>query len=300
MYDIIIVGAGPAGMTAAVYARRAGKSVLVLEASGYGGQIIKAAEIRNYPTEKNISGVEFATKLYEQAEALGAEFRFEKVIGIEDKGSEKLVTTVADTYTAGAVIVATGSDSRKLGLADEDKLVGRGVSYCATCDGSFFRGKNVAVAGGGSTAVDDALYLSQLAEKVYLIYRTPKLSEEGAKEKLSEHENIVLMPECSITSLNADKKLESITVKHKDGTEEDLDVSGLFVAVGRVPENQNFAKLIDLNEKGYAVSGENCHTATPGIFVAGDNRVKELRQLVTAAADGAVAATEAVKYLRTL
>ena len=299
MYDIIIVGAGPAGMTAAVYARRAGKSVLVLEAMGYGGQIIRAAEIRNYPTEKNISGVEFASKLYEQAEALGAEFRFEKVIDLEDKGTEKLVTTADGSYTAGAVIIATGSDSRKLGLPDEDRLVGRGVSYCATCDGSFFRGRTVAVAGGGNTAVEDALYLSQIAEKVYLIYRTENLTESGAEDKLGEHANIVLMPESSITALISDKKLTGITVRHSDGSEETVEVSGLFVAVGRVPENQNFAKLIDLNEKGYAIAGEDCRTKTAGIFVAGDNRTKGLRQLVTAAADGAVAATEAVKYLRT-
>lgn len=299
MYDIIIVGAGPAGMTAAVYARRAGKSVLVLEAMGYGGQIIRAAEIRNYPTEKNISGVEFASKLYEQAEALGAEFRFEKVIDLEDKGIEKLVTTADGSYTAGAVIIATGSDSRKLGLSDEDRLVGRGVSYCATCDGSFFRGRTVAVAGGGNTAVEDALYLSQIAEKVYLIYRTENLTESGAEDKLGEHANIVLMPESSITALISDKKLTGITVRHSDGSEETVEVSGLFVAVGRVPENQNFAKLIDLNEKGYAIAGEDCRTKTAGIFVAGDNRTKGLRQLVTAAADGAVAATEAVKYLRT-
>lgn len=171
MYDILIVGAGPAGMTAAIYARRASKSVLVLEAKTYGGQIVNTPDIENYPVAAHISGFDFATKVYEQAAALGAEFKFEKVTDIADNGDYKTVTTPKHTYEAKTVILATGSENRKLGLPDEDKLTGRGVSYCATCDGAFYRKKVVAVVGGGNTALEDALYLADLAEKVYIIHR---------------------------------------------------------------------------------------------------------------------------------
>lgn len=297
-YDIVIVGAGPAGMTAAIYGRRANKTVLLLEAASYGGQIINAHKIENYPVEPHISGFEFATKLYEQAKELGAEFKFEKVVGIEDKGDLKLVNTPSASYEAGAVIIATGSDKRKLGVDREDELVGRGVSYCATCDGAFFRKKVVAVAGGTRTALEDALYLADIAEKVYLIHRLDKFSgAEADFDRLKARDNVEFLLNTQITKLNADKKLESIEVKSKDGTVQTVEVSALFVAVGRVPENQNFSAVIDLDDKGYAVADENCLTRTAGIFVAGDNRVKEVRQLVTAAADGAVAATAAVKYL---
>ena len=297
-YDIIIVGAGPAGMTAAIYARRANKTALLLEAASYGGQIINAHKIENYPAEPHISGFDFATKMYEQAKELGAEFRFEKVIAIKDNGDTKVVSTPSAEYECGAVIIATGSDKRKLGVAREDELVGRGVSYCAACDGAFFRKKTVAVAGGTRTALEDALYLADIAEKVYLIHRLDKFhGAEADYERLQARDNVEFLLNCEITALNADKKLESINVKSKDGSTQTIEVSGLFVAVGRVPENQNFASVIDLDEKGYAVSGEDCLTKTKGIFVAGDNRVKQVRQLVTAAADGAVAATAAVKYL---
>ena len=285
-------------MTAAIYGRGANKTVLLLEAASYGGQIINAHKIENYPCEPHISGFDFATKLYEQAKELGAEFKFEKVVGIEDKGDEKLVNTPNACYHAGSVIIATGSDKRKLGVAREDELVGRGVSYCATCDGAFFRKKTVAVAGGTRTALEDALYLSDIAEKVYLIHRLDKFrGAEADYERLRERENVEFLLNTEITKLNADKKLESIEVRTKDAGERTIELSGLFVAVGRVPENQNFAAVVDLDEKGYAVVGEDCLTKTAGIFVAGDNRVKQVRQLVTAAADGAVAATAAVKYL---
>ncbi|MBR1738699.1 MAG: FAD-dependent oxidoreductase [Ruminococcus sp.] len=301
MYDIIIIGAGPAGMTAAIYARRAAKTVLVLEAAGYGGQIINTPDIENYPVEAHISGFDFATKLYEQAKGLGAEFKFEKAVGIKDDGSEKTVETTKDTYTAGAVIIATGSENRKLGVEDEDKLVGRGVSYCATCDGAFYRKKTVAVVGGGNTALEDALYLSDLAETVYLIHRRDEFrGDEATVKALRERDNVKFIYNSNVTKLNAEKRLKSIEVTNKNGEVTELEVNGLFVAVGRIPENQNFASVIELDPAGYAVAGENCRTAVPGIYVAGDNRVKEVRQLVTAASDGAVAATEAVKYLNSL
>lgn len=298
MTDIIIIGAGPAGLTAAIYARRAAKSVLVLEAMSYGGQIINTPDIENYPVAAHISGFDFATKVYNQAKALGAEFKFQRAVEIRDNGDTKTVVTPKGAYEARAVIIATGSENRKLGVENEDKLVGRGVSYCATCDGAFFRGKTVAVVGGGNTALEDALYLADIAQQVYLIHRRDSFrGEEATVARLQERENVTFVLNSQVTKLNADKKLESIEVTDKAGHTQTLDVSGLFVAVGRIPENQNFASVIELDGAGYAVAAENCRTKTPGIFVAGDNRVKDVRQLVTATADGAVAATEAVKYI---
>ncbi|MBQ1372392.1 MAG: thioredoxin-disulfide reductase [Oscillospiraceae bacterium] len=299
MYDIIIVGAGPAGLTAAIYARRASKSVLVLEAKAWGGQIINTPDIENYPVIAHISGVDFANDLYRQATALGAELRLEKVISVEERGGSKLVRTAKTEYEAGAVILATGSENRKLGVDREQELTGRGVSYCATCDGNFFRKRDVAVVGGGNTALEDALYLADLVNKVYLIHRRDSFrGEETTVERLREKDNVEFVYNATVSALLGEKRLTGIEVTDKlSGSVRSIELSGLFVAVGRIPENENFRALIDLDEAGYAVAGESCHTRTPGIFVAGDNRTKELRQLVTAAADGAMAATEAVKYL---
>ena len=298
MVDIIIIGAGPAGMTAAIYARRASKTVLVLEAMSYGGQIINTPDIENYPVAAHISGFDFATKVYEQAKALGAEFKFEKAVEIRDNGDTKTVVTAKNAYEAKAVIIATGSENRKLGIEGEDKLVGRGVSYCATCDGAFFRNKKVAVVGGGNTALEDALYLADIAETVYLIHRRDQFrGENSTVEKLRQRANVRFVYNSQVTRLNADKRLQSIEVTDKQGNVTTLEVSGLFVAVGRIPENQNFASVVELDGAGYALAAENCRTKTPGVFVAGDNRVKEVRQLVTATADGAVAATEAIKFI---
>ncbi len=297
-YDIIIIGAGPAGLTSAIYAKRAGKTVLVLEAKAYGGQIINTLDIENYPGEEHISGFDFATKIYNQAKNLGADIKFEKVVDINDLGQEKEIVTTKNTYKAKAVIIATGSENRKLGLPNEDELVGKGISYCATCDGNFYRKKTVAVVGGGNTALEDAIYLCDLAEKVYLIHRRDEFrGEESTINRLKEKSNIEFIYDSNVTKLNANDKLESIEVTNKDGSIKTVEVDGLFVAIGRIPENQNFAKIIDLDDTGYIISNENCHTNTNGIFVAGDNRVKELRQLVTATSDGAIAAVEAVKYL---
>ena len=297
-YDVIIIGGGPAGLTAAVYARRSGKSVLLLEAKSCGGQIINTPDIENYPVEMHISGYDFATRLTEQARALGAEIVLEKATDLRLNGSEKTVTTAKNAYEGRAVIIATGSAARKLGLENEDALVGRGVSYCATCDGSFFRKKKVAVVGGGNTALEDALYLADLADTVYLIHRRDAFrGEDATLARLNARENVRIIYNSTVTALRADKRLRGIEVTNKDGSVAELEINGLFVAVGRIPENRNFAAAVDLDEAGYAVAGENCRTRTPGVFVAGDNRTKDVRQLVTAAADGAVAATEAVKYL---
>ena len=296
MYDIIVVGAGPAGLTAAIYARRAAKSVLVLEANSFGGQIINTPDIENYPAAMHISGFDFANNIYNQAVELGAEIKFEKVVSISD-GEEKTVNTRKNKYTCKALILATGSENRKLGVEGEDELVGRGISYCATCDGNFYRGKIACVVGGGNTAIEDALYLSDIAKKVYLIHRRDEFrGEEASVARLKQRENVEFVLNSNVTKLNAEGKLESIEVTDKNGLVRTIETDGLFVAVGRIPENQNFAGVIDLDSSGYIIAGEDCRTNVPGIFVAGDNRVKNVRQLVTATADGAVAATEAVKF----
>lgn len=298
MYDIIIVGAGPAGLTAAIYSKRASKNVLVLEANSYGGQIINTLDIENYPVEAHISGFDFATKLYNQAKDLGTEIIFEKVVNINDKGNIKEVVTTKNSYKAKAVILATGSENRKLGLPKENELVGKGISYCATCDGAFYKNKTVAVVGGGNTALEDALYLSSMASKIYLIHRRDEFrGSESTVALLKEKDNVEFVYNSNITKLNGIEKLESIDVTNKDGSITTINVDGLFVAIGRVPENENFAKLINLDSSGYIVASEDCNTNVSGIFVAGDNRKKEVRQLVTATSDGAIAATQAIKYI---
>ena len=298
MYDIIIIGAGPAGLTAAIYACRASKKVLVLEATTYGGQIINTLDIDNYPVEPHISGFDFVTKLYNQATEMGAEVVFEKAVKINDKGDFKEVITDEKTYSGKAVIIATGSINRKLGLENEEELVGRGVSYCATCDGAFYKNKTVAVVGGGNTALEDALYLADLAQKVYLIHRRDEFRGERETVKtLEDRDNVEFVLNSNVTKIIADKKVNAIEVTNNNGEAKTIAVDGLFVAVGRIPENNEFKDLIKLDESGYALSGEDCTTDTAGIFVAGDGRAKSVRQLVTATSDGAIAATAAIKYL---
>ena len=298
MYDIIIVGAGPAGLTSAIYARRANKKVLVLEAKAYGGQIINTLDIENYPANNHISGFDLATNMYNQAKELGTEFVFDKVIEIKNYSKYKEVVTNNGKYKCKALILATGSENRKLGLVNEEELVGKGVSYCATCDGAFYKDKVVAVAGGGNTALEDALYLSDIAKEVYLIHRRDTFrGEESTVNKLKGRSNVTFIYNSNVTKLNASGRLESIEITDRDNNKKDLKVDALFIAVGQVPENQNFAKIINLDDKGYIIAKENCHTNRRGIFVAGDARTKNLRQLVTATSDGAVASTEAIKYI---
>ncbi len=297
MYDIVVVGAGPSGLTASIYARMSNKNVLVLEANSYGGQIINTLNIKNYPAEKNISGYDFATKVYNQALDLGAKIIFEKVIDIKDYKDYKEVITNKNTYKTKTIILATGSDNRKLNIEGEKELLGKGISYCATCDGNFYKNKVVAVIGSGMTAIEDAIYLSDIVNKVYLINRSDKFKvEENLLNELNNKSNIEIILNTNITKLNGKEYLESIEIS-KDNNTSVLNVSCLFVAVGRIPENQNFAKLINLDDKGYVIADENCHTNVDGIFVSGDNRTKSLRQLVTATSDGAVSAMEAIKYI---
>ena len=298
-YDIIVIGAGIAGLTAAIYSKRAGKNVLVLESRTYGGQIVNTPSIENYPAAMGISGFEFATKIYEQTITLGAEIKFENVMSITD-GKIKTVHTNQNDYQSPVVIIATGSKNRQLGLPNEEKLIGKGISYCATCDGAFFKNKVVAVIGGGNTAVEDALYLAGVAQKVYVIHRRNQFSAESVMvEQLQKQPNVEFIFDAQVTELIGEQKLSAINI-NTNNQARIINIDGLFVAVGRVPENEKFANVVTLDQHGYIIAGENCETSTPGIFTAGDCRTKEIRQLVTAAGDGAVAANHAIQYLNQL
>lgn len=304
MKDVIIIGAGTAGLSAAIYTVRAGKSALVLEAAAYGGQIINTPDIENYPGIAHISGFDFATGLYNQAKDLGAEIVFERVTGIREEGDHKVVETGnGQQYEAKAVIIATGAKNRTLGLPMEKELVGKGVSYCATCDGMFFRNKVVAVNGGGNTAVEDAAFLANYCAKVYIIHRRDQFrADEAEVERLRKKENVEFVLNSMITKLNRDTNgLTSIEVADKiSGETRTLEIAGLFVAIGQAPDNSAFANVANLDEKGYVTAGEDLLTGTPGIFTAGDCRTKSVRQLTTAASDGAVAALAAATYIDAL
>ncbi len=301
MYDIIIIGAGPAGLTAAIYGVRAGKKVLVLEAKSYGGQIINVLKIDNYPALPHVSGVEYATTLYEQALELGAEIKFEKAIDMLIEDNKKIITTTKEKYEAKAVIIATGNDKRKLRLENEEKLEGKGISYCATCDGMFYKDKDVAVVGGGDTALDDAMYLSDIVNKVYLIHRREEFRGiENVLEELKKKNNVEIITNTYVTKLIGEENLEAIETMNNEGNANRIEVSGLFVAIGQVPETGNLIKEINTNSQGYVEAGEDTKTNIEGVFVAGDVRTKELRQLTTAAADGSMAAVNACKYIREL
>ena len=296
MYDIIIVGAGSAGLTAAIYAKRAGKKVLVLEAMNYGGQIVNAYDIENYPANPHINGFDLATQMYKQALDLGMEFKLEKVQKIID-GKIKQVLTKDAKYECKSIILATGSLNKKLGLKREDEFVGKGVSYCATCDGNFYKDKIVAVVGGGNAAVEDALYLANIARKVYLIHRRDDFRADAfSVDKLKKFENVEFILKGQVTELKGNEKLEEIVILI-DGNEKELVIDGLFVAVGREPANDFVKDLIKLDEKGYIEALEDCQTNVKGILVAGDCRTKKIRQLVTATADGATAAAGAIDYI---
>lgn len=298
-YDIVVVGAGPAGLSAAIYGVRAGKSVLVLEALTHGGQIVNTPEIENYPGIKNISGFEFAQGLYEQAVALGAIVKYEKVNSIEVQDNIKLVKTAKEIYEAKAVILATGAKNRSLGLEREDKLLGLGISYCATCDGAFYRGRDVAVAGGGNTAIEDATFLANYCNKVYVIHRRDSFRAEDALVKaLKTKENVEFVLDSNIKELIGTDSLEAVVVENKNNKKSrKIEVAGLFVAIGQKPENNEFSSVVNLDDAGYILGGEDTKTNVSGIFVAGDTRTKAVRQLATAAGDGAVAGLGAAAYI---
>lgn len=300
-YDVVIIGAGPAGLSAAVYARRAGLSVAVLEQNIYGGQIVNTPEVENYPGTGKTTGVELAMALYNQAAETGADIILEGVTEVRLQQNPKVVVTTGGEYEAGAVIIANGAKRRLLGCPGEDTFSGRGVSYCATCDGAFFRGKEVSIVGGGNTALEDALFLANNCSKVYLIHRRDQF--RGGKilvDAVVAKQNIEILYDSTVEEVKGSDKVEAIRVRNKlSGEEKEMPVAALFVAVGLAPENSLFAGQVELSEAGYIAAGEDCCTSCDGVFVAGDTRTKELRQIVTAAADGAVAATAAARWLDT-
>ncbi|MBE6553173.1 MAG: thioredoxin-disulfide reductase [Ruminococcaceae bacterium] len=299
-YDMIVVGAGPAGMTAALYALRAGKSLLLIEGQAYGGQIVQSQKVENYPGAPDISGWELAEQMMNQIRALGVKLVAGNVTGIEKNADgDFLVKTDADSYEARTVILATGVGHRKLGVAGEEALIGRGVSFCATCDGMFFRRREVAVVGGGNTAVQDALVLSELCAKVYLIHRRDGFrAEERLMERLRNTENVTLLTNTVVSEMKGDGRLESLLLRNvKTDATRELFVAGVFEAVGNLPRNAAFSDLVALDPDGYIVTDRDCRTSCEGIFAAGDCCQKAVRQLTTATADGTVAALSAIEYL---
>ncbi|MCI9537782.1 MAG: thioredoxin-disulfide reductase [Eubacterium sp.] len=295
MYDIIVVGAGTAGLSAAVYGARAGKRVLVLEQKNAGGQIVNSPEVDNYPGIKHISGFEFIQRLQEQAEEAGAQIQYAPAEAIRCEGEKKLVRCGDEELACNSIILATGMVYRKLGLEREEHLTGKGVSYCAVCDGAFFRGKDTAVVGGGNTALEDALYLSEICRRVYLIHRRDRFRGENTMvNKLLQIKNVEFILDSVVTELRGKEQLSGIIVKNKvSGIVNELSVNGLFVAVGQNPENERFRDVVELDAHGYIKADESCRTSVLGIYAAGDCRTKQVHQLVTAAADGAVAALAA-------
>lgn len=287
MYDIVIIGAGIAGLTAAIYGVRANKKVLIIEKQNYGGRIISATHVKNYPGFIDISGVDLATNLYVQATSLGAELVFEDAKSIQN-GINKKVITDRNEYDCKSIIIATGLERRSLNVPGEKELIGKGVSYCASCDGNFYKDKVVAVVGGGKSAIEDAVYLSNLASKVYLI------SRKDLEENL-EKDNTEIITNYSVENINYKDSIESIDIVNGED-KKNIKVDGLFISIGYDSSNEEFESVIELDDKGYIIA-DNTHTNLDGIFAAGDCVKKELRQLVTAASDGAIAATEAIKYI---
>ncbi len=287
MYDIIIIGAGTAGLSSAIYALRAGKKVLVLEGKVHGGQIINSHEVENYPGIHSINGVDYANNLLEHAKKFNLEIKYENVLEVLNDR----VKTSNNEYLYKALIIASGTVNRKLGLDNEEKLTGKGVSYCGFCDGNFYKDKTVAIIGGGNTALEDANYLSKMCKKVYLINRSEKFkAEKSLIDSLSD--NVEILINSGVSKLIGENYLEAIIVN-----EQEIKVDGLFIAIGQVPDTNIYKELVELDKYGYIVASENCKTNVENIFVAGDVRTKDIRQLITAASDGAVAAINANNYL---
>lgn len=302
MHDIVIIGAGPAGLTAAVYARRAGKSVLVLEKECFGGQITYSPKVENYPAFPAISGNELGEKMVEQAMNFDVEIELDTATAIRDLGKEKVVLGEYGNYPAKAVIIAAGSKHRQLGLPKEEELTGHGVSYCALCDGAFYKNKNIAVIGGGNTALQDAVLLAEICTKVTVIQNLAECTgEKLLVEKLRNTANVEFVFNTVVEELIGSEELSGIVLRNSENGEVTrFNVDGIFVAIGQKPENQPFAAVCDLNDYGYINAGEDTLTKTPGIFVAGDCRSKQVRQVVTATGDGAVAALSACRYIDSL
>ncbi len=298
MYDIIVIGAGPAGLTAAIYARRAGKSVLVLEKDTFGGQMTFSPKLENYPGFETISGNELAQKMLEQALALGAEIDMDTVVDVTD-GESKTVHGEMGTYEAKSVIIAAGARHRRLQLPREEEFIGNGISFCAVCDGAFYQGQHIALIGGGNTALQEAVLLSELCSKVTIVQNLAFLTgEQKLIDTLAARSNVEYLYSTVVSGYEGDDTLRAVTLHNTEtNTDSRLEIDGLFLAIGTEPENDPYRKLSKLNEFGYIVSDEGCRTETEGVFVAGDCRTKAYRQIATAIADGATAALNACRYL---
>lgn len=300
IYDIIIIGGGPAGYTAALYGSRAGLSVALVEKMTVGGQMTETGDIDNYPGfDEGIDGITLGMKMQSGAERFGAQTIYDEVLSVKPSGEIKEVETAFSGMLYGkTLIVATGAGPRRLGLKEEDALIGQGIHYCAHCDGRFYKEKTVAVIGGGNTAVGDALYLSNLAEKVYLIHRRDDFRASAVLvDSLKEKENIEMVLSAVPQEILTDGSLSGIRVSLSDGSTRDIRCDGLFVSIGRIPSTALFASELELDHSGYIVAGEDTKTSIPGVFAAGDVRTKVLRQVITAASDGAIAAHEAGEYI---
>lgn len=294
-YDVIIIGGGIAGLTAAIYLQRANKKTLVLEAKMYGGQIVTTPDIENYPGFEHISGFDLSMNLVNQAKNLGAELKLEEVIGITE---DNKVKTKKGEYQAKALVIASGTENRKFGLENEEKLEGRGISYCATCDGNFYKNRIVTVLGGGNTAVEDAIYLSALAEKVYLLHRREEFRADArTMQEIEEKLNVEIIRNAQVTAFLGDTKIEGVKYI-KDNEEKELKSDGIFVAIGQIPLTKIVKEIVECDEFGYIKSEDGIHTSKRNIYVAGDVRQKNLRQLVTAAADGALTANAIINEIK--
>ena len=297
IYDIIIVGAGPAGLTAAIYALRSNKKVLLLEKETIGGQMSSSPLIENYPGFLSISGSELANNLYSQVLELGGEVELEEVLSIEF-GEIKTITTDMGKYEARAIILATGAKYRKLGLEKEDEFIGKGISFCVACDGAFYRDKTVAVIGGGNSAVINAITLSDICEKVYVVQNLDKLSAEASLiNKLNEKKNVKIIYNATVQEIIGDNNLNGIVISINNTEKRKLEIDGMFISIGLVPQNEFIKDTVTLDNYGYIKSDAECVTNIEGVFVAGDCRTKNVRQITTATADGSIAAINAVKYL---
>ena len=301
MKDVIIIGAGPAGLTAAIYAVRSGLDTLVLEALQLGGQVAVSAEVDNYPAVPHTMGWVLANSMAQQVQAMDVPIQYGQVSALlREEGHFRVKIAGGEDLLCRCVILANGAKRRKLGCPGEEEFLGRGVSYCATCDGAFFRGKDVAVMGGGNTAVEDALYLAGICRSVTLLFRRDHLTAQRKLIEAAEgNEAIRLCPRSLVTAVEGSGQVEAVEVTDQDtGARRRLPTSALFVAIGLEPDNGPFAPPLALDEYGYVLAGEDCLTNVPGVFVAGDSRTKLLRQIVTAVADGAVAAMQAERFLR--
>lgn len=297
MYDVITIGGGPAGLTAAVYALRAGKRVLVIEKQTFGGQITFSPKVENIPGFTEISGNEFAEKLVDQAMAQGAEFEMQEVLSVEKTEEGFLVKTDGGDFEGKTIIVATGAKHRTLGLDNEERLIGNGISFCAVCDGAFFKDRDVGVVGGGNSALQEALLLSETSRTVQVFQNLDFFTgEEKLVRQLQAKKNVIVHFGCAVTGYEGENTLMGVKVKQGD-EEKVYPLDGLFLAVGLVPQNERFSGVIGLDERGYALSTDDVMTATPGVFVAGDCRKKKIRQVATAASDGAIAALAACDYI---